>query len=66
MAQLHEDITDRWGSASLPKNASLPEIVSAVRRRILMQSRFGNLRPSSLENEVEIFIQTGNCEPIYC
>lgn len=64
MAQLHEDITDRWGSASLPKNASLPEIVSAVRRRILMQSRFGNLRPSSLENEVEIFIQTGNCEPI--
>ena len=40
------------------------ETIDVIKRRMCIKTFYGNLPTSAVEMEIELFIKTGNCEPI--
>ena len=46
------------------ENSTKAETVDAIKRRICVKTFYGNLPPSSVDEEIENLVKTGNCLPI--
>ena len=57
-------INPYWTKVPLEDNANLDDVVTVVKQRMSIKTFYGNMPPSSMDKEMDIFVRTGNCEPL--
>ena len=64
VAKNEKSINPYWTKVPLEDNANLDDVVTVVKQRMSIKTFYGNMPPSSMDKEMDIFVRTGNCEPL--